>query len=65
MKYATGFFRFWYDFLVGVVGALIVCALLLRQQPELAQPVGPALALVVAGLLCGSVWMGWRQHKAA
>ncbi|WP_425148583.1 hypothetical protein [Deinococcus sp.] len=64
MKYIGGFFRFWYDFVVGddwraalaVVAALVVTALLSHQG--FAWVILPLVVLVFLGL---SVWRVSRR----
>jgi hypothetical protein len=72
MKYAVRFVMFWYDFLIGdcwqiaagVVIALTISAVAIGVQPSLSESFGPVLALGIAAILSGSIWLGWRQRKA-
>jgi hypothetical protein len=60
MKYVTGFFRFWYDFVVGddwTIAVVVVIAVGITAA--LAQVTSAAwivLPLAVAGVLAFSVW---------
>ena len=70
MKYVVRFVMFWYDFLIGdcwqiaagVVVALLIAAALVGAQPALNEAMGPVLAVAIAVVLGGSVWLGWRQR---
>ena len=61
MKYVTGFFRFWYDFLIGdswqiAVGVVVVMAAtraLLLALPSLAPLAGPLFFLALLAVFCG------------
>ena len=71
MSLVVRFLMFWYDFLIGdcweiaagVVVALALCAVVVGVQPELAVPFGPVLALLIAALVAGTVWLA-RREKA-
>src|SRR5262249_13200549 len=70
MRHIVGFFRFWYDFLVGdswqiAVGVLlvvIVTRLLIAAQPQLAQAAGPALFLALLAGFCGVLFQEKRRR---
>ena len=70
MRYAVRFVLFWYDFLVGdcwelaagVVVALVAAGVTVRYSVGLAGSLGPALALVVVGLLVASLWLEWSRR---
>ena len=61
MKYLTGFFRFWYDFLigdswqiaVGVVIVILVTRELILKLPQLAPVIGPVFSLALLTVFCG------------
>jgi hypothetical protein len=63
MRYLTGFFRFWYDFLigdswqiaVGVALVVVVTRLLLVAMPHLALAAGPAFLVALLAVFCGAV----------
>jgi hypothetical protein len=70
MRHVIGFFRFWYDFLVGdswpiAVGVLLVVLLtrlLTAAQPQLAQAAGPAFFLALLAVFCGVVVQEQRRR---
>jgi hypothetical protein len=70
MRHVLGFFRFWYDFLVGdswqiAVGVLLVVLLthlLIAAQPQLAQAAGPAFFLALLAVFCGVVFQEQRKR---
>lgn len=72
MNLVVRFLMFWYDFLIGdcweiaagVVIALGLAAVVVGVQPDLAEPFSPVLALMVAGLVAGTVWLAWRQKAS-
>ncbi len=72
MSLAVRFLKFWYDFLIGdcwqiaagVVAALVLCALVVGAQPDLGVALGPALPLLIAALVAGTVWLAWREKAA-
>lgn len=63
MKHVTGFFRFWYDFIVGdswqiavgVVLVILVTRLLIAAVPSLASVAGPGFFLALLAVFCGVV----------
>jgi hypothetical protein len=63
MRYITGFFRFWYDFLigdswqiaVGVALVIVMTRLLIRAMPPLAPMAGPGFFLALLAVFCGVV----------
>jgi hypothetical protein len=63
MKYVTGFFHFWYDFLIGdswqialgVVLVLIATRLLIVAVPSLAGVIGPAFFLALLAVFSGAL----------
>jgi hypothetical protein len=71
MRYITGFFRFWYDFLigdswqiaVGVALVIVVTRLLLVAMPQLAPAAGPAFFLALLAVFCGAVLNEHRRPK--
>jgi hypothetical protein len=70
MRSIIGFFRFWYDFLVGdswqiAVGVLLVVIVtrsLLAAQPQLAPAAGPAFFLALLAVFCGAVLQEQRRR---
>src|SRR5207245_10548287 len=69
MRYITGFFRFWYDFLVGdswqlTAGVVLVVAAtrqLIIAMPQLAPAAGPGFFLSILAVFCGLVLSESRQ----
>jgi hypothetical protein len=63
MRYITGFFRFWYDFLIGdswqiafgVALVIVVTRLLIAAAPQLAPVAGPGFFLALLAVFCGAV----------
>ena len=63
MRYVTGFFRFWYDFLIGdswqiaagVALVIIVTRLLIAAMPQLAPVAGLGFFLALLAVFCGVV----------
>lgn len=61
MKYLTGFFRFWYDFLIGdswqiaigVAVVILVTRELILKLPQLASVIGPVFFLALLTVFCG------------
>ncbi len=72
MNLFVRFLRFWYDFLIGdcwqiaagVVVALILAAVVIGVDSGLAADVGPLLALLIAAIVAGTVWLAWRERAA-
>jgi hypothetical protein len=72
MRYITGFFRFWYDFLIGdswqiaagVVLVIGVTRLLIRAMPPLASMAGPAFFLALLAVFCGVVLNEQKKPNA-
>ncbi len=72
MSLVVRFLRFWYDFLIGdcwqiaagVVAALVIAAVVVGTEPSLAADVGPLLALLIALVVAGTVWLAWREKAA-
>jgi hypothetical protein len=72
MSLVVRFLRFWYDFLIGdcwqiaagVVVALALVAVAARGEPSLAADLGPVLALLIAALVAGTVWLALREKTA-
>ncbi len=72
MRLVVRFLMFWYDFLIGdcwqiaagVVAALALCAIVVGVQPELSAPVGPVLAVLIAAVVAGTVWLAARGKAA-
>jgi hypothetical protein len=68
MRYITGFFHFWYDFLIGdswqiAVGVALVIGvtrLLIAAMPQLAPVAGPGFFLALLAVFCGVVL---NEHK--
>ncbi len=68
MRYITGFFQFWYDFIVGddwmvavsVVASLGIAALLAQHHAR----AWLWLPLAAAATLAGSAWHGARNSRA-
>ena len=71
MRYVSGFFRFWYDFLVGdswqiTAGVVLVVAAtrqLLIAMPQLASAAGPGFFLAILAIFCGVVVSEQRKPK--
>jgi hypothetical protein len=71
MRYVTGFFRFWYDFLVGdswqlTAGVVLVVAAtrqLILAMPQLAPLAGPGFFLAILAVFCGVVLGEHRKPK--
>jgi hypothetical protein len=63
MSYIIGFFRFWYDFLigdswqvaVGVALVTVVTRLLITSMPQLAPVAGPGFFLAMLAVFCSVV----------
>jgi hypothetical protein len=61
MKYINGFFRFWYDFLIGdswqialgVAVVILVTRGLILKLPQLAPVLGPVFSLALLAVFCG------------
>jgi hypothetical protein len=72
MSLVVRFLRFWYDFLIGdcwqiaagVVVALALTAVVVGIEPGLAADLGPVLALLIAAIVGGTVWLAWREKAA-
>jgi len=72
MSLVVRFLMFWYDFLIGdcwqiaagVVIALALCAVVVGVRPQLSVPFGPVLALLIAALVSGAVWLAWREKAS-
>ncbi len=72
MSLVVRFLRFWYDFLIGdcwqiaagVVVALVITAVVVGVDPGVAADVGPLLALLIAAVVAGTVWLAWREKTA-
>jgi len=72
MRYFTGFFRFWYDFLIGdswpiAAGVALVIGVT-RQSiialPQLAPVAGPAFFLALLAVFCGVVLNEQKKPNA-
>lgn len=71
MKYITGFFRFWYDFLIGdswqiaagVVIVLLIFWAVLTAAPNFAELAGPLFFLALVAVFCG-VLISEQKNKA-
>jgi hypothetical protein len=69
MKYLTGFFRFWYDFLIGdswqiaagVALVVIATRLLLVAMPQLALAAGPVFLVALLAVFCGALLSEQRK----
>ncbi len=70
MRYIAGFFRFWYDFLIGDswqialgVGIVVVAAkCLVTMRPQLAPVAGPGFFVALLAVFCGAIL---REHRIA
>jgi hypothetical protein len=70
VSYVTGFFRFWYDFIVGdaweiaagVVAVLIVAAILLRLQALAESVVAPLAAAGIVLVVGASIYAEARRR---
>ncbi len=73
MSLVVRFLMFWYDFLIGdcwqiaagVVIALVLAAVVIGVDSGLASDVGPLLALLIAAVVAGTVWLAWREKAAS
>ena len=72
MSLVVRFLMFWYDFLIGdcwqiaagVVAALVLVAVVVGIEPSVAADLGPVLALLIAAVVAGTVWLAWREKAA-
>ena len=72
MRYVTGFFRFWYDFLIGdswqiaagVALVIVVTRQLIIAMPQLAPVAGPAFFLALLAVFCGVVLNEQKKPNA-
>lgn len=71
MKYVTGFFHFWYDFLIGdswqialgVVLVVVAARLIVAGLPQLASVIGPAFFLALLAVFCSAVLNEQRKPR--
>jgi hypothetical protein len=71
MRYLTGFFRFWYDFLIGdswqiAAGVALVIGLtwlLIKAMPQLAPVAGLGFFLALLAVFCGVVLNEHRKPR--
>jgi hypothetical protein len=73
MGFVTGFFRFWYDFIVGdaweiaagVVVVLAIGALLVSSQAVPETLIPPLVGLGIILVVAGSIWAEARRRARA
>ena len=71
MRLVVRFLMFWYDFLIGdcwqiaagVVATLVLVAAVAGIEPSVAADLGPVLALLIAAVVAGTVWLAWREKS--
>ena len=73
MSIITGFFRFWYDFIVGdaweiaagIVVVLVLGAVLVSTTPPPHQAVPPLIGAGIVLVVAGSIWAEARRRTRA